>query len=473
MAFNSIHFLLFFPLVLAAAWALRRHASLRIGFLLAASYYFYMSWNVTYAGLILGSTVLDFFVAKRIHGAAGAGTKRAWLVASLTGNLGVLFLFKYYNFFADSICEVLSAGGRDMQASPLALLLPVGISFYTFQTLSYTIDVYRGVLVPTNNFVKFALFVSFFPQLVAGPIVRASHFLPQLELQPKFDDRASETGMGQMLLGVFKKVCIADLLGATLVDPVFASPNASGSWTLLIAMYGYAFQIYYDFSGYSDIAIGAARMLGFNLPVNFNRPYLATSLRNFWCRWHISLSTWLRDYLFIPLGGSRGSSWKIARNLVIVMLLGGLWHGAAWGFVLWGGVHGLLLVAGRVFHSLTGIDADSEDQPLVSRIARIAVTFNLVAGCLVMFRATDFPTLWAYLSRLVTFQPGGSTVSATAYAILALGMLLEWMPRSWLAGGASLYLRLPSVAQAGVITGCLFVFAAVGGMSAPFIYFQF
>ena len=473
MAFNSIHFLIFLPLVLAAYWTLRRNAGLRLLLLLIASYYFYMSWNWMYAGLILGSTVLDFVAAGAMHRATSPRGRRGWLAVSLAGNLGVLFVFKYFNFFAESFAQVFGWAGVDVGRMQHSLLLPVGISFYTFQTLSYTIDVYRGRLEPTRSFLKFALFVSFFPQLVAGPIVRASHFLPQLEQTPRFDDRAAERGLGLILYGLFKKVCLADVLGSVLVDPAFADPSACSSWMLLVAMYAYVFQIYYDFSGYSDIAIGAARMLGFDLPINFNRPYLATSMRDFWRRWHISLSTWLRDYLYAPLGGGKGSTFKTMRNLAIVMVLGGLWHGAAWGFVAWGAIHGLLLVAGRVFHHFTGIDADRPDQPLSSRLARIAFTFNLWVLSMVVFRTVHFDALQAYWSSLLAFQPGPATVSTTAYAVLALAALVEWVPRRWAEQFARAYLYLPCPAQACVVTAALLLFAAVGGVSAPFIYFQF
>ncbi len=469
LAFHSIHFLVFFPIVLALYWGLRRIPLARQLFLLAASYYFYMSWNVTYGLLMLLMTTVDFVVAGRIAASTSRNARKTWLLLSLTSNLGMLFVFKYYNFFVDNVSSVVGQTGLYHHA----LVLPLGISFFTFEALSYTIDVYRGVLTPTRSFLRFCLFISFFPRLVAGPIIRASHFLPQLERTPQFDDRAAEAGLGRIILGLFKKMCIADVLGMTLVDPVFADPSASGSWRLLLAMYAYAFQIYYDFSGYSDIALGAAKMLGFDLPINFNRPYLATSMRDFWRRWHISLSTWLRDYLYVPLGGGRGSAWKTARNLAIVMLLGGLWHGAAWGFVLWGAVHGLLLAAGRLFHAATGVDADATNQPLSSRLARIVVTFHVAAGCFVLFRAPDFATLTSFFGSLVRSSGELNTVPSIAYAALIVAALLEWMPRRWLEGLAWVYARLPCPMQAGVITVSLLTFGALGGTGAPFIYFQF
>lgn len=473
MAFHSAHFLLFFPIVLAVYWSLRRNAALRVGFLLAASYYFYMSWNAAFAGLIFASTLLDYVAGSRIAAASNPRVKRLWLAISLTGNLGTLFVFKYYNFFLESFASGASAMGWSLSPTQHSLLLPVGISFYTFQTLSYTTDVYRGELAPARSFWRFALFVAFFPQLVAGPIVRASTFLPQMDAAPRFDDRAAERGLGQILAGIFKKVCIADLLGVTLVDPVFSDPSGYGSWTVWMAMYAYAFQIYYDFSGYSDVAIGAARMLGFELPINFNRPYLATSLRDFWRRWHISLSTWLRDYLYVPLGGGRGSAWRTARNLAIVMLLGGLWHGAAWGFVLWGAAHGLMLGAGRLFHSASGIDADRCDQPLVSRVARIVVTFHLAAGCFVMFRAVNWEATTQYFAALVRLAPGARDVSPLAFAALAAAMLLEWTPRVWAQRVAEVFERISAAAQGGLIAASILLFSILSDSGVPFIYFQF
>ncbi len=463
MEFHSVHFLIFFPVVLAVYLGLRGTAIARQVFLLAASYYFYMSWSVAYGLLMLAMTGLDFVVAGRIHAAVDQRGKRAWLLLSLSSNLGMLFLFKYYNFFADNI-------GSLPQHS---LILPLGISFFTFEALSYTIDVYRGAIVPTRSFLRFCLFISFFPRMVAGPIIRASHFLPQLEGRARFDDARAEEGLGRMILGLFKKLCIADVLGVTLVDPVFANPGGYGTATLLLAMYGYAFQIYYDFSGYSDVAIGAARMLGFDLPINFNRPYNATSIRDFWRRWHISLSTWLRDYLYVPLGGGRGSTWKTARNLAIVMLLGGLWHGAAWTFVVWGAAHGLLLACGRLFHAATGIEADRADQPLGSRMLRIVVTFHLAAACFVIFRASDFAAARAFLTGLLEGQMGALDVPPIAFVFLLAAAVLEWAPRGLLDGVRQAYLGLPSPLQAGVIAGSLLLFGVVGGTGTPFIYFQF
>ncbi|MFQ5591494.1 MAG: MBOAT family O-acyltransferase [Phycisphaerae bacterium] len=473
MSFNSIHFLLFFPVVLAVYWSLRRNAFARLIFLLIASYYFYMSWNVVYAGLILGSSALDFVVGLKIYSAANRRRRRAWLIVSLTGNLGVLFVFKYYNFFAESIVEALRALGWNIDLALHSLLLPVGISFYTFQTLSYTIDVYRGKLEPTRNFLNFALFVSFFPQLVAGPIVRAAHFLPQLERGPRFDDREAQQGLMQIMVGLFKKICVADLLGATVVDAAYAHPSSAGSTTLLIAMYAYAVQMYCDFSGYSDIAIGAARMLGFHLPINFDRPLLATSISNFWRRWHISLSSWLRDYLYIPLGGGRCGAWKTARNLATVMILCGLWHGAAWGYVVFGFLHFVMLAAGRLVRTATGIDPDRPDQKATSRALRIWLTVSAFALSLVFFRARDISTAKTYLATLLSATPEAPHLTPLAYAVLALAFVVVIAPRNCIDWLPRAYVRLPSLGQAGLVTASLLLFATVGGSTTSFIYFQF
>lgn len=473
MLFHSAHFLFFFPLVLAAYWCLRRQSRLRIGILLAASFYFYASWSLVYAMMMLGMTAIDYFVAGRIANSPMQAGKRRWLALSVISNVGTLVVFKYFNFLSDNLGVVASWFGYALSIHHHHLELPLGISFFTFEALSYTVDVYRGAIAPARSFARFALFISFFPRLIAGPIIRAANFLPQIDCTPRWDDARAQDGLGMILTGLFKKICMADVLATTLVDPVFTDPAAHGSWTLLMAMYGYAFQIYYDFSGYSGVAIGAAKMLGFELPVNFNRPYLATSLRDFWRRWHISLSTWLRDYLYVPLGGGRGSVWGTVRNLSIVMLLGGLWHGAAWGFVVWGAAHGIMLGFGRIFHWWTGIDADREDQPVVSRLARTLMTFHLVALCFVLFRAVDFATTKAYLAGLMNFRPGSDVLSPVAYAVLLLGLLLEAAPHHWLTKVGETCARLPAMLQGGVIAAALLLFSVLSEAAAPFIYFQF
>ncbi|HKX46709.1 MAG TPA: MBOAT family O-acyltransferase, partial [Planctomycetota bacterium] len=383
MNFDSPEFLVFLPAVVLAYALLAGRLRSRHALLLAASYLFYMSWSWRYAGLIAFSTLLDYAIALRLGREERTRSRHLLLLASLVVNLGLLGLFKYFNFFADSADGLVHWLGLDWELPHHQLLLPVGISFYTFQTLSYTIDVYWRRLEPERDLVRFALFVSFFPQLVAGPIVRAADFLPQLRADRDATAERVRWGLARIFRGLAKKVLVADLLASLAVDRVFAEPEAFGSLGLALALYAYAFQIYADFSGYSDIAIGAAALLGFRIPENFDRPYRARNVREFWTRWHISLSTWLRDYLYIPLGGNRGDKLRTARNLLLTMGLGGLWHGAAWNFVLWGVYHGVLLVLAR------GIARGGAPASAARVWFERAVCFHLVLFGWLLFRTTD------------------------------------------------------------------------------------
>ena len=340
MLFNSIEFLFFFPAVLALYFLLG-HRGQNV-MLLAASYLFYGWWDWRFLGLIFVSTLIDYAAALAIARWRGTARARVAVVVSVVANLGILGFFKYFGFFVENLQAVLAAAGAPIQLSTLEIILPVGISFYTFQTMSYTIDVYRGDLDTTRDFVAFALFVSFFPQLVAGPIVRASELLPQVEQDRRVTGEDFREGLRLIGWGLFKKVFIADNLAVHVVDPILDPSLGLGGVTLLLGIYGFALQIYCDFSGYSDVAVGSARCMGFRMRPNFDLPYFATSPKEFWAGWHISLSTWLRDYLYVPLGGNRGG--HTHRNLILTMLLGGLWHGAAWKFIVWGAYHGALLV---------------------------------------------------------------------------------------------------------------------------------
>lgn len=342
MSFASWKFAFFFLPVFGLYWAIPARRGRHL-LLLSASYFFYMAWNPWLVTLLLFSTVLDYFVAIGMERSRRQGTRQMLLAATLIGNLGLLAVFKYADFFILSFQALVESLGMHAGISTLSILLPVGISFYTFQTLSYTIDVYRREIPACRSFIDFALFVSFFPQLVAGPIVKAREFLPQLSDIKRFDWSRIDSGVVLFMIGLTKKLLIADNL-ATLVDPVFSDPSRYGTRDLWLAMFAYGGQIYCDFSGYTDMAIAIARMMGFDFSPNFASPYLAVSLTDFWRRWHISLSTWLRDYLYIPLGGSRLGTLMTARNLMITMLLGGLWHGASWTFVIWGAIHGSALV---------------------------------------------------------------------------------------------------------------------------------
>jgi alginate O-acetyltransferase complex protein AlgI len=350
MLFNSIHFLIFFPVV-TLVYFLLRGQNLRLLFMLAASYYFYMSWKWEYGILLFLTTFVDYVLGWLMASAQSKAVKRLLLVLSLCSNLSVLFLFKYYNFFRDAFNIVLEAAHIPGLPPfkfilPSGIFLPVGISFYTFQSLSYTIDVYRGQTPAERNFIVFALYVSFFPQLVAGPIERSTHLLPQFRKPYNFDYRRTIEGLRLMLWGFFMKLCIADGV-AGYVQSVYGHVHDYTGYPLLLATYLFAFQILCDFSAYSAIAIGSAKILGFDLMENFRRPYFAQSIEDFWRRWHISLSTWFKDYLYIPLGGSRVSTSRWCFNIMLVFLLSGLWHGAAWTFIAWGALHGVYMIAGR------------------------------------------------------------------------------------------------------------------------------
>jgi len=337
LLFNSLRFLIFFPLVLTLFYLIPKR--FRWLMLLISSYYFYMCWKPEYIILIILSTVVDYIAGIKIFESKTKKKKRFWLFSSLFMNLGLLFAFKYFNFFNDSIRILLENFNLKWGIPDFSLLLPVGISFYTFQTLSYTIDVYKGKLKPQRHLGIFALYVSFFPQLVAGPIERATHLLPQFQRKVQFDYQRVVFGMRLILVGFFKKIVIADRL-AFIVNPVYENPHDYTGFPLILATILFAFQIYCDFSGYSDIAIGTAKCMGFDLMQNFKRPYYSKSIREFWKRWHISLSTWFRDYFYIPLGGNRVSKIRLYRNLMLTFIISGLWHGANWTFIVWGALHG-------------------------------------------------------------------------------------------------------------------------------------
>ncbi|WP_046242778.1 MBOAT family O-acyltransferase [Hymenobacter terrenus] len=391
MLFNSLHFLVFFPVVVALYFGLPPRW--RGPLLLLASYYFYMSWRAVYALLLLGTTLVDYYSGYRMSQFTTKRDRRPYLYLSLVSNLGTLFVFKYFNFFRDAAGQV--AGSLHLPFAPgpaLGLLLPVGVSFYTFQSVGYIIDVYQGRLEAERNFGRFALFVAFFPQLVAGPIERGGHMLPQFRRTHAFDYQRVASGLRLMAWGLFKKVVVADRL-ALLVNPVFNNPRQHSEGLLLVlATLAFTFQIYGDFSGYTDLARGTARVLGFDFNLNFRQPYLAASVPEFWRRWHVSLSSWFRDYLYIPLGGSRVDPARAYGNLLAVFLISGLWHGANWTFVVWGALHGVYLVIStwarplrERLARLTGLVA----HPALRHGLGVSVTFILVAYAWIFFRANS------------------------------------------------------------------------------------
>jgi len=402
MLFNSSEFLIFFPIVVTLFFTIPHRV--RWILLLASSYVFYMAWEPSYAVLILASTIVDFVVGRLMYNTDAKRTRLIYLLISLFANLGLLFVFKYFNLFAVTLNSLFNMGEIDFSIPESNFLLPIGISFYTFQTLSYTIEIYRGTLKPEPHFGKFALYVAFFPQLVAGPIERASNLLPQFRKTQSFDYHRVVNGLQLMAWGLFKKVVIADRL-SELVDMIFSDPHRYSGPGLYIASVFFTFQIYCDFSGYSDMAIGAAEVMGFKLMRNFNRPYFAKSASDFWHRWHISLSTWFRDYLYIPLGGNRVKLPRWYFNLFFVFLISGLWHGASWTFVVWGAFHGIWLVLSYLLNkpreyifSILTLDK----RPQLLRIIQVLFAFNVVNIGYIIFRARTIENAFYYINHLLT-----------------------------------------------------------------------
>jgi len=548
MIFPTFDFLLFAIPMLVVFWALAGRPVARTVVLLGASYFFYMAGPETdpppapfyYVGLLLFSTALDFVCGREIHrltpdleaddprAQASARRKRnLWLAASLIGNLGLLGYFKYVNFFVEAFTDILSVFGLSVAGFHLDVVLPLGISFYTFQSLSYTIDVWRQRLTPEPSFRRFALFVAFFPQLVAGPIVRARQFLPQLHRGPRITSEGLEDGAFRVCRGLFKKVVLGDWIAVHLTDLVFDSPDAYTSPELMIALYAYTLQIYADFSGYSDIAIGLGRMLGFEIPENFNRPYQARDIGEYWRRWHMTLSTWLRDYLFFPLlarFGARGgyfAAW-------LTMFLVGMWHGASWNFVIYANMHAGAMVFNRwnrrrkrdvswgrrlrtwpfglavvvaVFTLLghevlhlrwpqavglggfvavvaTLVAALPVRDSKLNAALHVFFTFHYLALSRIFFRSPDLETARGFIAGLVRLDGHGirpGLVSGWVWATLALGLAYHFTPRRWM----DVHLRNAFGRAPGVLLGlafaglCYFLMALMQGSPRAFIYFQF
>ena len=468
MLFNSLQYLLFLGVVLALynVLSFRRQNAM----LLVASYLFYAAWDWRFLSLIWISTGVDFVVGRRIQALRDQGrpeSARGWLALSLITNLGLLWFFKYFGFFVESAEAMLDSLGLDVSTSTLNIILPVGISFYTFQTLSYTIDIWRGKLRPVKSLLDFALFVAFFPQLVAGPIERAKHLLPQIERPRTLTTTGVAEGVYLIIIGLVRKVVIADTAGA-IADRYFEAPNNYGTLALVAGILLYAIQIYGDFAGYSNIARGSARLLGFDLMRNFRHPYFAANIVDFWRRWHISLSTWLRDYLYISLGGNRERQGAPDVNLMITMLLGGLWHGASWYFVLWGGLHGLYLIG---YRSLSHRRVAS-GRPPWSPIAGMAATFTLVAVTWLPFRLAVESTFGEYLVGLSRWSVVDVSVVVPVVVLYLLLLAID-LPQ-YRADDEFVLLRQSSV-EVGVRAGAALVLLVLfsGGADVPFIYFQF
>lgn len=466
MLFNTLAFALFLPTVLLLYWILPRR--LRVGLLLVASYVFYSWWDVRFLSLIVISTLTDYLVGRRLATEKRSRLRKSLLLVSLVVNLGVLAFFKYWGFFVESASSVLVAIGVQPNASFISVVLPVGISFYTFQTLSYTIDVYRDRVEPEESITRFALFVAFFPQLVAGPIERANRLLPQLRSLPS-NTREVAWGESVTLIarGLFRKVVIADGL-APIVDQVFADPASYAGLTISMGVLAFSLQIYGDFAGYTDIARGTAKLFGVDLMENFRAPYSSRSFSEFWRRWHMSLSTWLRDYLYIPLGGNRGSRLATYRNLTVTMLLGGLWHGAGWGFVIWGGLHGLYLMIERVWRERPQRSTRVKPQRLPA-----LVVFGVVTLTWIPFRSPSFGTALEVAAGL--FQPlQGAQMTAAPVVLALLGFATLAIDRGVLRDLRNPVGEFRPLARGvayGVAIALVPLFATE--VADPFIYFQF
>lgn len=412
MLFNSLSFLIFFPVVFFLYWFVTKgNLKWQNILLLAASYYFYACWDWRFLFLLIFSTLLDYFTGLKMEQCEEKKKKKFWFWLSVIINLGFLGIFKYYNFFVHSFAEALSQAGININVWTLQVILPVGISFYTFHGLSYVIDIYKGKIKAERNFVDYSLFVSYFPLLVAGPIERATHLLPQIKVQRKFETEHAIRGVELILWGFFKKVVIADTM-AIIVNKVYADPSAYGSGSLVIAALAFSFQIYCDFSGYSDIAIGTSKLLGIDLLQNFNFPYLSRSIAEFWRRWHISLSSWFRDYLYIPLGGSKLSMLLNIRNVFIIFLVSGIWHGANWTFLIWGGIHAFLFIPSFILGSNRKYKEDIVHRgkllPSVMDLLQMAITFFFVTLAWVFFRAETVSQAFGFLKGIVSNAQGKS-----------------------------------------------------------------
>ena len=478
MSFISIAFLIFLPVVFSLYWMLHRHHRLQNLCLLAASYVFYGWWDWRFLILIVITSLSSFLCGRWIGRCRQGGSRARWLLTgNIVLNLGILAVFKYYDFFVQSFSHLMAQCGIALDVPTLGLILPVGISFYTFQSLSYTIDVYRRQMEPTNDVLAFFTFIAFFPQLVAGPIERATHLLPQMLAPRRFAYDGAVEGLRRILWGTFKKMVVADNC-ALAVNSIWADLPHASSMTLIVGMLLFTFQIYCDFSGYSDIAIGTARLFGIRLKENFRLPYLSRSMAEFWRRWHISLMTWFRDYLYIPLGGSRCGQFKLMRNTLVVFLLSGLWHGANWTFVLWGLYHGVLMVGER---AICGKRRETgESTARWSDLLKVLFVFILVAIGWVVFRAESISDAVAYLgqmfSGIFSLNLGAVMYGKKVLLWCLLLIVIEWIQRRQAHPldfrGVPLLSRYRALRWAVYYAVALMVIFARGD-GQTFIYFQF
>ena len=471
MSFHSLDFVAFFLLVVSAYWCLPHRAQNLL--LLVSSYTFYGWIHPWFLSLMAISTVIDW--ASALAMTRWPGQKRAWLGLSLVTNLGMLAFFKYFNFFVENVNAAVVALGGPALRPGLDIVLPVGISFYTFESLSYCIDVFRRKCPPADTPLSLLFFITFFPKLVAGPIARPSELLPQLERPPALDRARASEGVFLIASGLVKKVALADYLSVNLVDRIFDDPESYTATEVVVALYGFTLQIYCDFSGYTDIARGSAKLFGIELPENFDRPYQSRSPAEFWRRWHMTLSTWLRDYLYFPLGGSRLGPVRTYFNLWLTIFLIGLWHGASWTFVIYGAIQGTAVALHRLVSRMRGkSDDDLARDPAWLRVAKVVGTLQFVVFSRILFRATSLENAADVLARLGSRTWSAANVAPTVWAVLLAGFALHYTPRAWRALLRARFSALPAPAQGVVMATTLALLSLVAtSETVPYIYFQF
>jgi D-alanyl-lipoteichoic acid acyltransferase DltB (MBOAT superfamily) len=482
MLFNSIDYAIFLPIVFILYWFVtNNNLKLQNFLIVAASYLFYGWWDWRFLSLILFSTIVDYTVGRKLRIEKNQTKRKILLWTSILVNLGFLGFFKYYNFFLDNFITAFSFFGTEIKANSLNIILPVGISFYTFQTLSYTIDIYKRKLEPTKDFIAFSAFVSFFPQLVAGPIERATHLLPQFYKKRTFEYSKAVDGMRQILWGLFKKIVIADNC-AEFANQIFNNSADLNGSTLVLGALFFTFQIYGDFSGYSDIAIGTSRLFGFDLMRNFNFPYFSRDIAEFWRRWHISLSTWFRDYLYIPLGGSRGSTWMKVRNTFAIFIVSGFWHGANWTFIVWGTLNAIyflpLLLTNKSRNNLDTI-AQGKLLPSIKELAFMLLTFGLTVFAWIFFRADNIGHAISYISEILSPSlfsiPKFAGMYNALITIILVGVfvLVEWQGREGQYAISKLGIKWKRPLRYAMYYAIIFAIFWFGGKEQQFIYFQF
>jgi alginate O-acetyltransferase complex protein AlgI len=478
MFFNSISFAVFLPIVFLLYWFVaNKNFKKQNILLLLASYYFYATWDWRFLFLLIFSTFLDFYTGLQMASAKSNRTRNGYFWLSISVNLGLLGVFKYYNFFANSFADLITAIGFQINPWTLQVILPIGISFYTFHGLSYIIDIYKNKIQPEKNYIDYAVFVSFFPLLVAGPIERATHLLPQIKKNRVFDFKQAVDGLRQILWGLFKKVVIADQC-AGYVNTIFAHSDQYTGSTLALGAILFSFQIYGDFSGYSDIALGAARLFGIELLKNFSFPYFSRDMAEFWRRWHISLSSWFKDYLYIPLGGSKGSDWLKIRNTLVIFLVSGFWHGANWTFIVWGLLNAIFILPSIFFNTNRNnlqIIAAGKMFPSFKSFVAMVVTFGLTTFAWIFFRAENLTKAMQYCQKIFSF----SSLSIpeinplTLYKCLAILIIVEWLGREQEFALAKLEEKVPALLRWGTYYVLVYLIFYHVGAEQQFIYFQF